>query len=140
MLVDQGAAVGRIYGLRDDMVAGKSIPLEVAITAINFLEVILEDSGEAAAEGLLAAAALLSSRQSSLFYPLLRQAMKPLVRRGIRHSHEAARFGQALLRKPKPVVELDDHARNWLRREFLLLAVPIQDMLDQIVAERMNST
>jgi hypothetical protein len=140
MLVDQGVAVGRIYGLRDEIAAGKSIPIEVAVTAILFLEVILEDTGEREAEGLLAAAALLGSRQSSLFYPLMRQALNPLVRKGIRHSNEAAKFAQTLLRKPKPVVELDDHARNWLRREFLLLAIPIQDMLDQIVAERINAT
>ncbi len=107
-----------------------------AAAAVGMLEMMLEDAGQAPAEGLVCAMALMCSRQSNLFLPLARIALKPLVQSGIRHSHEAAILAQRLARALRPIVKLDERAKWWLERDFIIMAVPVQFILDEILKAR----
>ncbi len=130
------SAVERVQELRNQMDGGQPLDPDEAAAAVGMLEMMLEDAGQAPADGLVCAMALMCSRQSNLFLPVARIALKPLVQSGIRHSHEAAILAQRLARALRPIVKLDERAKWWLERDFIIMAVPVQFILDEILEAR----
>lgn len=140
MALNLGSAVERVQELRHQIDGGQPLDADEAAAAVGVLEMMLEDAGQSPAEGLFCAMALLCSRQSNLFLPLARIALKPLVHSGIRHSHETAIFAQSLARALRPIVTLDERAKRWLGQDFIIMAVPVQFILDEILAARRVAT
>ncbi|MBL8830064.1 MAG: hypothetical protein JNM18_24000 [Planctomycetaceae bacterium] len=129
-------AVDRICELRSELEKGTSLAADEAAAALTLLQVTLEDDDESSAEELMCAMAVLCSRQANLFESLARIALAALVRLGMRHSHEVAKFAQGLLRHPPQRIVLDERASNWLRLDFLARAVSTQHILDELATSR----